>query len=709
MNVSYKFREKMRAVHRPCRINTELGASANECVIDDSWVIVLPNEHGIDKVLKTAAYDLQDYLQTSMDVGIPVRNYQSGKRKIRFEISPEISSQKDAFQINIEKKQITIKGQSGRGVFGGSIYLEDLMNLREAPFLTCTEIFCEPAIKSRGVHSGYALDCFADHHLNSIAHAGFTEIYLFVRGIDKCANSNCDIQDVIDRAEDYGLDVMFYSYISGFKHPEDKDAEEYFDNAFGSLFKRYPKAKGILIVGESAEFPSKDPATTGKLWKESSSYGIPDSRPSPGWWPCEDYPDWIKAVAKAIRKYKVDALISFSTYNWLWAPHDVRSKFLAALPKDIQVMVPFEMFKSKHLENGACQQVMDYTISETDFSECCLDEVATARDCGLNIGVTAMTGGTPWNFGTAPYVPVPFQWMEKFSTLKKVNLKYGIDGFYDSHHMGWWPSIVTDLARAVFRQPETDINSLLKKLTVRDFGAAAAEKVMEVWRLWSEAVKFYVATNENQYGPFRIGPSYPFVFHPNVTRTMGSKEIEFPVMEKAYAGKSWLNTFFQPFENAQQSPYSLRLKPELAKQKKMQELWQQGLHILFKIETLVPEKKQDIYKELFNLGKFVAAFINTGINISKWYNLNIQLLNCDEPAKAEQLLNKIEAVALDEIANAREVIPCVEEDSRLGWEPSMEYMTDRWHLEWKIKQVESVINGDIATFRKMLKLNINKD
>ena len=53
--------------------------------------------------------------------------------------------------------------------------------------------------------------------------------------------------------------------------------------------------------------------------------------------------------------------------------------------------------------------------------------------------------------------------------------------------------------------------------------------------------------------------------------------------------------------------------------------------------------------------------------------------------------------------NARETIPAVECDSRLGWEPSMEYVCDPWHLEWKIRQVESALR-EIATYRKILAL-----
>ncbi|MGI6355547.1 MAG: hypothetical protein ACOX6W_10680 [Lentisphaeria bacterium] len=59
-------------------------------------------------------------------------------------------------------------------------------------------------------------------------------------------------------------------------------------------------------------------------------------------------------------------------------------------------------------------------------------------------------------------------------------------------------------------------------------------------------------------------------------------------------------------------------------------------------------------------------------------------------------------IANREIANAKQTIPLVEQDSRLGWEPSMEYMTDKSRLEWKIAQVTEVINELIPQYRKNL-------
>ena len=75
--------------------------------------------------------------------------------------------------------------------------------------------------------------------------------------------------------------------------------------------------------------------------------------------------------------------------------------------------------------------------------------------------------------------------------------------------------------------------------------------------------------------------------------------------------------------------------------------------------------------------------------------------------EADKHLDRIEALAHEEIENAKDTIPVVEFDSRLGWEPSMEYVCDKWHLEWKIRQVNSALT-EIAAYRKMLHLHLQK-
>ena len=48
----------------------------------------------------------------------------------------------------------------------------------------------------------------------------------------------------------------------------------------------------------------------------------------------------------------------------------------------------------------------------------------------------------------------------------------------------------------------------------------------------------------------------------------------------------------------------------------------------------------------------------------------------------------MEEILKNELENVKDTIPLVQVDSRLGWEPSMEYVGDEKALIWKIEQLE---------------------
>ena len=54
--------------------------------------------------------------------------------------------------------------------------------------------------------------------------------------------------------------------------------------------------------------------------------------------------------------------------------------------------------------------------------------------------------------------------------------------------------------------------------------------------------------------------------------------------------------------------------------------------------------------------------------------------------------------------NVRETLPLVDADSRLGWEPSMDYMADREHLEWKLRQLDNLLNKTLPAYRRTIAL-----
>jgi len=196
-------------------------------------------------------------------------------------------------------------------------------------------------------------------------------------------------------------------------HPDDAGAEEYYESIYGRIFARYPQAKGLILVGESIEFPSRDPHTTGKIRSipgtEAAEWEFPDKRPSPGWWPCSDYPQYIGLLKRVVRRHCPQADIVFWTYNWGWAPEEARVALLRALPEDITVMVTFEMFEKLRHE-GITNVTVDYTLSFEGPGKYFTSEAETVHARGMRLYTMSNAAGLTWDFGVIPYEPAPFQW-----------------------------------------------------------------------------------------------------------------------------------------------------------------------------------------------------------------------------------------------------------------------------------------------------------
>jgi hypothetical protein len=262
----------------------------------------------------------------------------------------------------------------------------------------------------------------------------------------------------------------------------------------------------------------------------------------------------------------------------------------------------------------------------------------------------------------------------------------------ESHHFGWWPSFISEAAKWSYWTPSPSVDEVLRRIAKRDFGEENIETVISAWKFWSEGMRHYISTNADQYGPFRIGPSYPFVF---------GKNVQIPTVPYAMHGGNLIcETVYNPVQ-----PYETRLSVETEYLVKMKDYFIKGVNLLEGIYEKLSENKKKNASKMINLGKFMINSIITAINIKNWYILKQKLLSEKDKNKIDEYINKMIFLGKEKIKNAENTLPLVEEDSRLGWEPSMEYMTDKYHLQWKIKQVMYVLDNELPMYKAALKNN----
>ncbi len=680
--LQYEFRKRLLEVHKKNR-RVEKPLEKGQIEITSDWCIVVPRE---DEFLVRVGRDLEDYFFTSMNVEVSLTTRAVERNAILYAVDPTMET--GAYRVEVSESLVRLVGENPRATAQASYLLEDLMNVEEAPYLT---IGCEERKQryhTRMVHSGFSLDIFPNEHLNMIAHHGFTAILLFTRGIDHTSYGYTDFNDIIRRAAAYGLDTYAYSYMKSYRHPDDADAEEYYDNLYGELFRRCPGLKGVTLVGESVEFPSKDERTTGLVGIhnfDADGNRLHPDKVRPGWFPCRDYPEWLNLVKKVIRRQNPKADVVFWTYNWSNRPRELREALTERLPTDISLEATFEMSQRVNID-GVPAEATDYTLFLTGAGEYFTSEAEIARRRNIPLYSMTNTAGLTWDVGTVPYEPAPYQWLKRFEAVNEAHEKYGLEGLMECHHYGVYPSFISELAKAMFTEPNPDGNAIIERLIKRDWGEEHLETVKEAYRLFGEAISRLVTTEQDQYGPMRIGPSYPIVMY-------NHKELEIPFGKHAMHGENRIcfPNYTYPFY--EEGKYD-KLVGEARLYKQSAAQFLKGAEMLKAILSQVAEGKRDDAQRIAGIAEYMGRAVLTTYHVKENYLLKYALLT-DESIDFSATVERVADIMRAEIANAEAALPLVDFDSRLGYEPSMDYMGHREAIEWKLAIQREILENEL--------------
>lgn len=674
----YDFRERLSEVHVPNLRDAGARCGADELSLEKGVAVSLPHE--ADALTRLAAEDFVDFLAVSMDVRPQVAG-ESAKAGVLLSVRFDPSLEERRYRIETTREGVTLVARESRALAQAFYRLEDRMGLRGGPFLKLGTENRRPRFAVRMTHSGWAEDVFPDAHLRSMAHRGLTAILVYVSGVDKTKGREPqDVADLIRRAKRFGLDTYLYSFVDSFAHPRDPGGREALERAFGEIATRFAEAKGVVFVGESAQFPTKDPRAQPLRWQDrkkvAEARAKGDWRRLAGWFPCADYPEWLGAVKEIFRRQSPELDVVLWTYNWGSAEKTDRLALIDALPKDVSLMATFEMFERHRKRNGLVAGTADYSLSFAGPGKYFASEAEKAHELGLRLYAQANAAGRTWDFGTAPYEPCPWQWNRRWQALVKAHDAWGLSGIMECHHYGWWPSFVSELENEAYVEGGTPFEEHVRAIAARDYGAANAERVMSVWRRWSDLAADYVASDDNQYGPFRIGPAYPYsIGGPRVTAE------KFPVTRAGSNGISIcrLNYLEKPWSTASVDPKEAvpRMKAELELFEPMVREYDRGADFFAGIASGLDARRAENARRMSVLARYLARTVETAVNLKRG-------------ALAHFAGDRIGVLdwARREYANARATLPLVDADSRLGWEPSMEYVGGRAQIEWKLALME---------------------
>ena len=557
--------------------------------------------------------------------------------------------------------------------------------------------------------TGQELDTFSDSYLEACAHAGMDAILVYASHPDSNLHGYtdpealwpgqgrgyCDFSHLVWRAEGYGLDVYVYNMMICDMYPGDPGSEEYYEGTFGQLFKNCPGIRGIVFVGESFEFPSKDPRTAGvRIQRRPEG----EHRPSPGWYPCSDYPLFVEFVKNIIRRYNPEADIVFWSYNWGYVDKAARLALIEKLPKDISYLVTFDMWQAVTDSEGNTYTIDDYSVSFPGPSRVFTDEAEKAKELGLRLYAMTNTGGRTWDNGASPYLPVPQQWQKRYEALRAAHDAYGLCGLMEDHHYGWFPSFLSLFAKNAYTSGSVPDADMLRQIANRDWGKCA-DLALEAWADFSAALSWVIPANVDQYGPYRSGPTYPILF------SQTEKDLAIPSVPWAEhkGGGIWNPVYPDPVY-----PGWERTLMRYRHVGKVRELFGKGLGLLEEaLGRLGAEYGSEVSRQTA-LARFLYCSYRTAEHVMAWTMAKQTLLCAEEPGMPEGadavcsalgledrtpagLARRMKEIAAAERENVLLALTAWEEDSRIGFEATMEYVFNKDCAEWKLAETERTL------------------
>jgi len=690
----YGFRERMLQIHQRNLREGNLKPEKNEFELTEGIMIAI--DEAADMVVETAAKDFADYLLVSMGVGAAVTRQRSLKGAVNVVIADDATDMTGAdatkgFRIDTDAEGITVTGFDARGCAQGLYYLEKRMTMRRAPFIKHGTIKKKPLFSPQMVHSGYGLDHYPNEHLAQIAHEGRDAIVIFVKDVDATPYGYLDFNELIYRAARYGIDVYAYSYIVNKVHPEDEGGLAYYEGTYGKLFKECPKLKGVILVENALVFPSKDPAVRADTQLKDNITSIPVGKPSTVVAPACDFTMFLKTIKNIVQKYNRDAEFIVWSYS-VQASKDeeLRHKWIAQIPEGSIMLATMDKNDVYVNKTGTRCYATDYTLSNPTASKRFLSDIKFARDMGLKVYAMTNTGGLTWDMGVMPYQPGAQLWMERYkSLLEAVNIG-GVCGIMECHHYGFYPSFISSLANEVYRDQSVPLEQHLDDVLLHEFGSEHIETIKKALQCMSDSNACYTRSSADGCSTLRIGAAWPLCV---------KLALKPPTVSHAHFGNRIVAGKYETDWNMRYRLNAEMIPDELESWKVAVQYAHEGVSILESIEN-----PNENLERLLLLCRYIECQCVSAVAAKSWF-LTKQRLDLAKADEVPAIVEEMTVMAEEEIKNAERAIACAEYDSRLGWEPSMEYIADAEHLRWKIAQVRYAVGSELAEYLNAAKNN----
>lgn len=349
-------------------------------------------------------------------------------------------------------------------------------------------------------------------------------------------------------------------------------------------------------------------------------------------------------LEEGVHRAKPDANVIVS--DWGWKGHGDARDIIARLPAGVWLMSVSE-WSLPIKRGGVASKVGEYSISAVGPGPRATAHWTTAAQAGIRIAAEVQFNNT-CELASVPYLPVLDLVAEHLVNLAPRRL----DGMLIGWTMGGHPSPNFELARRLSQNSPPDAEAVLNALARERFGPRGAAPARRAWTRMSRSFREYPFHISTVYtSPVQVGPANPLY-----------------AAKTGYKATMW----GIPYDDvdAWRGPYP----PEVlaAQFEKVAAEWEAALPDLrAAVEAAPRATRADVEADLRYA--HAAALKFRAVANQTRFVLARESLAAAAPADRPALRRALQGLLSAEIALARQLFPLVQQDSRIGFEPSCHY------------------------------------
>lgn len=672
--------------------------------LSSGWSVVLPERHG--PVLETAARDFAQFIAEAMGGNIWV-TIKGSSPAITIHVG---GTGPGSFRIRAVEAGIHVAAGDEGAAMQGLFFLEELMELRGGPFVPRTLALKREAVLSPRIIFPYLAvygdlltdfdfeSYFPHGYLSRVAHMGINGIWLpgVLRnlvpssifpefgqgGVDRREKLNW----IIRQAGRYGIGVYLYmNEPRGMpeeffkKYPEirgepgrpgdglysmctsTKLVQHFLVDSTRRLFEFAPGLAGLILITAS-----ENTANCYALRRNISCLRCRQRLPH------EVVADVIRLIAQGARQAKSSAEVIAWDWSWGIVEDDPQERLINSLPSDVALMVDFE--RGTKIKRGGVEAVVEeYSLSVVGPSPRALAHLRFARDSGLKLMAKIQLGAT-WECGTVPFLPVLHLLGRKFQAM----LESGIQGAMETMTLGSYPSINGELAKSFYWTPRPELGDALLRVALLRYGSKAAPVVVEAFQMLSEALENFPFSNRVVYSsPVQSGPAHPLYF-----RATGKS----PSLFNSRDSLAWTVPF----------------GPETAASlfEAMAVRWNAGVRRWESALKWVPTERLAQAKQDLGVVQAIYLYFSSASDQIRFLLYREELGKAKTASETHSALEKIKQIVSAELRRARELYQIVKADSRVGYDPHLQYFYRPQDLLEKVICCQDILDHQIPAMEQ---------